>query len=246
MDGFAPLHEPADDGFQALDLGGCDDGFEPLGPWGRRGAELESPAAPPAQDQDPETVSQAFPAVTLPEPEPEPVDLDALAKAAYQEAFAEGLADGQRKAEQLAGEVEDLLLQLQGLRAEFFNRSVRDVADAIMHIAGAIVRRELSFDSSSVETLVISILEDTAHGDEVLIRLAPEDNRGMKEAYPRLLEALGRDGTFRVELDGSLHPGGALIETTYGSVDASVRTQLAAFEESVQAWAEGEVEVGDE
>ena len=112
--------------------------------------------------------------------------------------------------------------------------------------ASAVVRRELSFDSSSVEDLVVTILEDTAQGDEVVIRLAPEDNRAMKEAYPRLLEALGRDGTFRVELDGSLHPGGALIETTYGSIDGSVRTQLAAFEESVQAWAEGEVELGDE
>ena len=246
MDGFSPLHVPSADGFEALDLG-RDDGFEPMGPWDRTPDAAEPDAPSEAPQQDPELVSQAFPAVTLPEPpEPEPVDLDALAKAAYQEAFAEGLGDGQRKAEQLAGEVEDLLLQLQGLRAEFFNRSVRDVAESIMHIAGTLVRRELSFDSTSVEALVVGILEDTVQGDEVVIRLAPEDNRGMKEAYPRLLEALGRDGTFRVELDGSLHPGGALIETSYGSIDASVRTQLAAFEESITAWADGEIEIADE
>ncbi len=246
MSGFSPLHISSEEGFQPLDLGGTEDGFEPLGPWGEGTAAPGSSAPAEVADSDPQAASQALPPVEPPEPEPEPVDLEALAKAAYEEAYAEGLAGGQRKAQQLAGEVEDLLLQLQGLRAEFFNRCVRDVAESIMHIASAVVRRELSFDSSSVEDLVVTILEDTAQGDEVVIRLAPEDNRAMKEAYPRLLEALGRDGTFRVELDGSLHPGGALIETTYGSIDGSVRTQLAAFEESVQAWAEGEVELGDE
>ncbi len=246
MDGFSPLHVPADDGFQALDLGQRDDGFEALGPWGSRTPEPQAAPDPDEADEDPEGVSQAFPALTSPEPAPEPVDLEALAQEAFDEAYARGLAEGQAKAKQLAGEVEDLLLQLQGLRAEFFNRSVRDVADSIMHIAATVVRRELSFDSRGVEDLVVAVLDEAAQGDEVVIRLAPEDDRAMKEAYPRLLEALGRDGTFRVELDGSLHPGGAVIETSYGSIDASIETQLAAFELSVTAWADGEVEPGDE
>ncbi len=249
MDGFSPLHEKTEDGFQPLDLGGADDGFEAIGPWGGRSKpEVElSPAQDSAPEEDPQAVSQVFPAVTAPTEE---VDLDEVTRVAleqgYEEGFAKGLADGQRKAQQLAGEVEDLLLQLQGLRAEFFNRSVRDVADAILHISNSVVRRELSFDSSGVEQLVIDVLEDATQGDDVVIRLAPEDDRAMKDAYPSLLEALGRDGTFRVELDGSLLAGGAVIETAYGSIDASVRTQLAAFGESVQAWAEGQVEIGDE
>ncbi len=245
MDGFSPLHSRLDDGFLALDLGGRDDGFEALGPWDR-GVEAPPPAPPVVEElsSDPAAASQPAPAVD--EPEPEPVDIEALAQAAYEEAFARGLADGERKAQQLAGEVEDLLLQLQGLRAEYFNRSVRDVAHSIMHIATTLVRRELSFDSRGVEDLVLAVLSDAAHGDEVVIRLAPEDDRAMKDAYPRLLEALGRDGTFRVELDGSMYPGGAVIETSYGSIDASVETQLASFAEGIAAWADGEVELGDE
>jgi flagellar biosynthesis/type III secretory pathway protein FliH len=246
MDGFSPLHIPGDDGFQAWDLEGSGDGFEALGPWGVR-SDVEVPV-PPSEEPDLAVVSAVFPAVTAPEPTPEvkDVDVEAFTKAAYDEAFAQGLADGQRKAQELAGEVEDLLLQLQGMRAEFFNQSVRDVTDSILHIARSVVRRELSFDSRGVEDLVIAILEDTAQGDEVVIRLAPEDDRAMKEAYPRLLEALGRDGTFRVELDGALHPGGAIVETSYGSIDGSVETQMAAFAESVEAWAEGEVDLVDE
>lgn len=248
MEGFAPLLQHAEDGFQEWDLGGGDgDGFEAIGPWGRPSEEAVRPGPVPVEDEpSPEVVSAVFPAVVAPDPAPDPAELEELRRAAYEEAYAEGLADGKRKALELAGEVEDLLLQLQGLRAEFFNRSVRDVASTITEIANSVVRRELSFDSSGVENLVVSVLEDTVQGDEVVIRLAPEDDRAMKEAYPRLLEVLGRDGAFRIELDGSMHPGGAVIDTSYGSIDAAVETQLAAFAEGIQVWADGEVDLGDE
>lgn len=245
MADFQPLWGNNPNAFEALDRGAGPTAFEAIGPWATQ-------AAPPAPEPEPGLESVEFePGTPAPPPpvaveEPEPVDLSAIQQAAHDEAFEQGLAEGKAQAAQMLASAEDLLLQLQGLRAEFFNRAVRDTADCILHIARQVVHAELGVSSEGVQDLVQQVLAEVTADDDVVIRLAPEDDRAMRDAYPRLLESLGRDGTFRVELDGGLHPGGAIIETSYGRIDASVEAQLAAFAEGIEAWAQAEVEIGDE
>ncbi len=243
MADFQPLWGGQNGVFEAISPGRSSGGFEPIGPWASMpGRPAPEPEAQPDLDEAGEPTPPPVPTID----EPEPVDLSAIEEAAYAEAYETGLAEGKAQATQLLASAEGLVLQLQGLRAEFFNRAVRDTADSILHIARQIVHNELNVSSEGVQDLVLSVLQEVTGDDDVVIRLAPGDDRAMRDAYPRLLESLGRDGTFRVELDGGLHPGGAVIETSYGRIDASVEAQFAAFAEGVEAWAQAEVEIGDE
>ncbi len=158
-----------------------------------------------------------------------------------EEAFALGLAEGREAArnemEAKLARFEALANKLDSVRREVFERCVSDVASAVTHIAQHVVQRELLVDSSGVEALVIDVLDHLQVQDELVIRVAPEDERLMQDALPTLMEHLGRDSSFRIQADPELHPGGARIETRMGSIDASVETRFAAYAETVDAWA---------
>ena len=240
MSGFRPLFGGDVAGFVPLE------GTEtPQGESASSFTPLFGKAAPPPPAPEPEApVEPPPPAEAQPEaapaPAPTPVDEDVAILKAREQGFEIGRQEGLAAAqEQVAGQVaqlEALIDELTAARREIFRKSVEDLGTAITHIAERIVGRELAVDSSGVQQLVLDVLDHVQSDDEVAIRIAPEDERQMRNAAPSVLEHLGRDATFRIELDASLTPGGAVVVTQLGSIDASVETRFVAFEESVQAW----------
>ena len=200
--------------------------------------ESEETAAEPAELHEP-TASQPMPTVDESE--------DIALIRAREEGFAigrdEGLAAAQAEVASRVEHLDGLISELTTLRATLFRNSVQDIGAAITHISERVVGRELAVDSSGVEKLVIEVLDHVQSDDEVVIRIAPEDERQMRNAAPSVLDHLGRDATFRIELDPALQPGGAVVETQLGSIDASVETRFTAFEESVRAWVTEELGV---
>ena len=150
---------------------------------------------------------------------------------------------------EIAHEVERILTlgaQFDQLRQEVFSRSVRDVAQAVIHISRQIVRRELAVNSDGVEELVMSALDHVRSKDELVIRLSPADHARLGDLAPKLFDRLGRDASFRVESSPDLEPGGTIVQTDYGRIDASIEAQIAAFAENIDAWAIEEVGVLDD
>lgn len=169
-----------------------------------------------------------------------------LRREAFEAGRREGLEAGRLEAEERLARIEDLARQLDGARQEVFASSVQDVAAAVLHIARRVVGRELRVSQAGIEDLVRGILADVRSGDEVVVRLAEPDARMMRDAWPSLLELVGRDGELHLEVDQRLQPGGAIVETRHGRIDASVEARFAAFEQSVEAWARHELEAIDD
>jgi len=167
---------------------------------------------------------------------------EAARVAGYQQGVEEGRAAMASRLEQ----VEDIVRQVEGLRSEFFARAVQDAGKAVVQIAEQVLRRELVVSSGDIEELVRGILQDVQSDDDFVIRIAGDDAETLRDAYPSLLELVGRDAGLRIEVDDRLLPGGAVVETSYGSIDASISTQLAAFTQSVEAWVKQEVEAHDD
>lgn len=199
---------------------------------------VESAEAPVAESAD-VAIAEGEAVDVLAEKKAE--ELDAAMRKAREEAFAQGLAEGREAAraemDAKIARLEALANTLDSGRREVFDRCASDVATAVTHIAQNVVQRELLVDSTGVEALVIDVLGHVQAQDELVIRVAPEDEQLLQNALPSLMERLGRDSTFRIQSDPELHPGGARIETQMGSIDASVETRFAAYADAVDAWA---------
>ncbi|MEE2828158.1 MAG: FliH/SctL family protein [Myxococcota bacterium] len=172
--------------------------------------------------------------------------MDAVRLEARETGLEEGRAQGLEEMKQQLQSVQDILEQVEGLRAEFFARAVQDVGTTIIQIVEQVIRRELSVSSGDVEGLVTRILHDVQTSDGFVIRVAEEDAESLRAARPTLLQLVGRDTALRIEVDDRLLAGGAVVETSFGSIDASVSTQMEAFVQTVQAWMDQEVEANDD
>ena len=158
----------------------------------------------------------------------------------------EGLELGLKQVEEELKIAQQLRGRLEAVREQVFARSVKDVADAVILIARQVVRRELSSAPSSIEQLVVSVLEQVRRSDEFVIRLSADEHKKLSDLTPIIMERLGVDASFRVEVDSKLEPGGVGVETDYGRIDASVEAQIEAFADVVDSWAREEVEVSDD
>ncbi len=253
MSGFRPLFNDDAPAFEPLQPEGADQhvgapasGFKPLVGVRVMNRPTPAPVAPEPTDE-PAPEAESDPSATS-----DP-SLDSLGDAPISEAAEDvaqllareqgfelgreqGMAAAQTEIAERVQELEALVTELTTLRSQLFKRSVEDLGAAITHIAERVVGRELAVDSSGVERLVIGVLDHVQSTDEVVIRIAPEDERQMRNAAPSVLDHLGRDATFRIEVDPKQSPGGALVQTQLGSIDASVETRFRAFEESIEAW----------
>jgi len=241
LSGWAPPPEPepiAPEAFEdpgdSLDLDSVDS--EGLAA-GLDGESLDPSLASTSMDDS--LISEETPAAT---PEVHDGDFLQAREEAYEVGRRAGLEAGAAEVRERLESLTRMLEDVAGLRRRLFERSVEDVASATVEIARRMVRRELSVGVGDLEGLVKDILSDLRADDEVTVQIAPEDDRFMRDGYPGLLAHVGRDASLRMEASADVTPGGVLVETTFGTVDATVESRFEAFAETVDAWARDAME----
>jgi flagellar assembly protein FliH len=72
--------------------------------------------------------------------------------------------------------------------------------------------------------------------DRIKIRLNPLDHERMSKLTPALIAGFEGIRSIALEADEAIGPGGAVIETAFGEIDATIEQQL---EEILKAFKEG-------
>lgn len=121
-------------------------------------------------------------------------------------------------ARQMAQAVRNALSEKVRLRAE----AEREVIHISLAIARKILRREVRIDPGVALGLVKAALETVSSREVQTVRTTPAMAQHLSAAVPKL----GLPEGVRVVADASLEPGGLVVETTRGEVDASLETQF--------------------
>jgi len=149
---------------------------------------------------------------------------------AHRRGFVEGEARGRHAAaQQLQAAVESLAraaAEILGLRAQVRREGEEDVVKLSIAIARRILHRELTVDPGALLGLVKAALEKVDARDLKRIRAHPE----IAPLLTRKLDDIGLPKRVEVTGDPSLEPGAAILETSRGTLDASVDTQLSEIE----------------
>lgn len=168
-----------------------------------------------------------------PPPPPDPADpgespqrLQQQLEAARQQGFKEGEAaataacrrEMQEAARQMAIAVRNAATEQARLRAE----AERDVVRIALAIAQKILRREVRVDPHVAIGLVKAAMEAVSAREMRVVRTHP----ALAQPLAAGLSQIGVPEGVQVVPDASLEPGGLIVETTRGEVDASLETQF--------------------
>src|SRR5690606_35238768 len=170
------------------------------------------------------------------DPEPPPLrihDEEAIRhqmEQAFQEGYSKGFTEGEKQGvtqvepvmERLAQSIESLAVYKPSLRREV----QEDVVQLAVEVARRILHREMSIDPEALSGLV-SVAFSRVDAREVHHVLAhPKDLLSIRSVLSRLPGC----GQLEVIADPKLELGSVLFETSRGTLDASVTTQLQEIE----------------
>lgn len=149
---------------------------------------------------------------------------------ARREAFAEGLAAGREQAEeQMRPAVQGLaqtLDSLARLRATIRDEATEDLVHLAISIAARVIHREVAIDPDALTGLVRAAFAKIQSREINRVRMNP----ALEGLVRKSLDQTGAPKNLVLSPDPNLKPSEVLFETSQGTLDASVETQLREIE----------------
>ena len=160
--------------------------------------------------------------------------LDSIREQAYEEGFAAGIAQAQSQLDGPAAALAGAAEQLQAMRADAAASVEADAVDLALRIAEQAVGAAIAADPELVVEAVRGALRRLVERDRVLILVNPEDLELVRDHVARLVGELGGIEHCEVQAERRVRPGGAIVRTSEGEVDATLETKLARAREVLE------------
>ena len=160
--------------------------------------------------------------------------LDAVREQAFEEGFAAGVAQAQSQLDGPAGALAAAAEQLQALRTDAAASVEADAVDLALRIAEQAVGAAIAVDPELVVEAVRGALRRLVERDRVLILVNPDDLELVRDHVGRLVGELGGIEHCEVQAERRVRPGGAIVRTSEGEVDATLETKLARAREVLE------------
>jgi flagellar biosynthesis/type III secretory pathway protein FliH len=154
--------------------------------------------------------------------------LVSAAEAERERVLAAAREEGRREGEARAAAT---LLRAAGER----DRLLREAAPEVARLAVAVARKVLGCelaDPGAAVPLAERALAEARSRREVVLRVHPVDAPAVRDAGGRLARALGR--AVEVREDPAVAPGGAVVDTEGGRIDAGIEAQLEVLARALE------------
>jgi flagellar assembly protein FliH len=157
-------------------------------------------------------------------------DIEERLAASHRRGFEEGQVSGRQS---VAGQVEAMQMRLArsieevtGARLRYRREAEQDVVGLALAVARRILHRELTVAPEALLGLVKAALDKMEAREVHQVRVSREDAAMVRQFF----EQMGLPHRIEVVADPSLLPGGVILESSRGLLDASVETQLSEIE----------------
>ena len=148
----------------------------------------------------------------------------------HENGLNEGLQEGERRARVAYGQAADLLTkmaeELKGAQELFINKSEEDMVALSLAIARQIIRQEVKTNPDIIKSVAKEAIAQLIDKEGVTIRVNPQDFEAVKAAESGMGIALEGKDRYKIRADDFISPGGCIIESKTGIVDADLDTQF--------------------
>lgn len=152
--------------------------------------------------------------------------VDQVREQARQAGFAEGREEGLAMATELA-------VRLQALKDQFYESAEPEIRKLIMTIAEKVLGRLMEAHRTLIVAVIRQALE-ACIGDRIVVRLHPKDYEVLQADGSQFHDIVDRTKRLQLKGDESITPGGCVVETEVGTIDAQLETQLKAIRKALE------------
>lgn len=157
---------------------------------------------------------------------------------AYEKGFSNGINTGRL---QILKEIESelkllrsLIVGIEKVREEIYSNIESVVVEMAISIAKKIVYETGEHERDMVVAVAREAIKKASDREMLKIRVNPVDHEAINKSRTDLLKCLDGIKSIIIEEDGSIQPGGCLIETNQGDVDGRIDSQFRVIEEEMR------------
>ena len=170
-------------------------------------------------------------------------ELEQLKKDTAEKAYNDAVADGKKvyeeKTQELISKAHDLLTSIDQLGAskkeDLFQK--RDtVIKLAIEMSEKIVKKQITLDPSTFESLFAEAFEKITDKDHVCIEVNPEDLPAVNEYKEKFESKFKSIEKLEIKDSNEIDRGGCTIETNLGYIDATVKYKLELLYQGFQAF----------
>ena len=137
-------------------------------------------------------------------------------------------------------EIQPVLESLRGILKEISaerDRLIRDAESTVLRLALAVARKIVRAEIRQHPDLILNIVREAikhvSDRSGLVVRVHPDDGRNVEGFRDQLLSSLNGIQTLEIEQDSQVAPGGCIVETNTGIIDAQLDVQLEELERAL-------------
>lgn len=171
--------------------------------------------------------------------EPNSDVMQATRDAAYNSGLEDGLNKGRMMIlKEIGAELKIMKGLIEGaekLKDELYRKIENDVVDISVMIARKIIGSAAEQDRELVVNIAKEAIKRASDREVLRIRVAPVDYDTLNKKRSELLQCIDGIKSLIFEADESVQPGGCLIETNQGDIDARIDSQIKVIKGALTA-----------
>jgi len=145
----------------------------------------------------------------------------------------EGFEQGKQEAERLVDRVHVILNKTIERRAEIIDESEAQIVGLVLTISRKVVKVLTENQRNVVINNVLQALRKLKNKSDVMIRVNIDDLKVTTDHIKEIVARIERVGNVSVMEDSTVDPGGCIIETDFGEIDARISSQFKEIEEKI-------------
>jgi flagellar assembly protein FliH len=155
------------------------------------------------------------------------------AESIREEAKEAGRQEGRSEASSRIEEAMETLNAAVKERKKIIQDSESEILRLAIKVAEQIIRSEVSLHRDVCLNIVSEAISRVSDREQIIVKVNREDAEFLKRYKDRLAGMLDGVKSFSILEDANIEPGGCVIETNLGFIDARIATKLKSIEEAL-------------
>jgi len=151
----------------------------------------------------------------------------------FEEGREKGFLEGRSEHERLVQRLHVIINKAIDRRNEIIEESESQIVNLVIQIAKKVVKVISENQRNVVVNNVVQALRKLKEKTDVVIRVNIEDLEMVTNHIQDIIDRVEREHHITVAEDSTVDPGGAIIETDFGEIDARIASQLQEIEDRI-------------
>ena len=157
-----------------------------------------------------------------------------ISKNSKDEGFEEGRSQGQQQVDDNIKEAMETLNQAVKERKKIIRDAESEILRLSLKIAEQVIRSEVSLHKDVIMNMVAEAINRISDRENIIIKVNREDSEQLKQNKEKIAGLVDGVKNLSIIEDSQIEPGGCIIETNLGYVDARISTKLSLIEQQMK------------